>query len=255
MKKSFVFLFISLFLFSLCDTACGQEDTKKKKSESKTAETAKKPAAKSVSKYDKLFDKKGHIATTGGFMTLHLVDGKLYFELPLKYMGREMLLASTASESSNPMLCTNGYKAHTPRHIKFTLEDSTVYMRSVNAALDCRVNGERGKLLKEKNFIEPMLEAYEVAAWNKDRSAVVFNVTSLFTGSDADLSPVNDGIGKLTVKASPQKAGIKLDEIKAFEDNVMVSTWYAYRVSVSQGRTPVVTDAPLTVQMLVLECF
>ena len=58
MKKSFVFLFISLFLFSLCDTACGQEDTKKKKSESKTAETAKKPAAKSVSKYDKLFDKK-----------------------------------------------------------------------------------------------------------------------------------------------------------------------------------------------------
>ena len=41
MKKSFVFLFISLFLFSLCDTACGQEDTKKKKSESKTAETAK----------------------------------------------------------------------------------------------------------------------------------------------------------------------------------------------------------------------
>lgn len=250
MKKSFVFLFISLFLFSLCDTACGQEDTKKKKSESKTAETAKKPAAKSVSKYDKLFDKKGHIATTGGFMTLHLVDGKLYFELPLKYMGREMLLASTASESSNPMLCTNGYKAHTPRHIKFTLEDSTVYMRSVNAALDCRVNGERGKLLKEKNFIEPMLEAYEVAAWNKDRSAVVFNVTSLFTGSDADLSPVNDGIGKLTVKASPQKAGIKLDEIKAFEDNVMVSTWYAYRVSVSQGRTPVVTDAPLTVKAL-----
>ena len=250
MKKSFVFLFISLFLFSLCDTACGQEDTKKKKSESKTAETAKKPAAKSVSKYDKLFDKKGHIATKGGFMTLHLVDGKLYFELPLKYMGREMLLASTASESSNPMLCTNGYKAHTPRHIKFTLEDSTVYMRSVNAALDCRVNGERGKLLKEKNFIEPMLEAYEVAAWNKDRSAVVFNVTSLFTGSDADLSPVNDGIGKLTVKASPQKAGIKLDEIKAFEDNVMVSTWYAYRVSVSQGRTPVVTDAPLTVKAL-----
>ena len=197
-----------------------------------------------------MFDKKGHIATTGGFMTLHLVDGKLYFELPLKYMGREMLLASTASESSNPMLCTNGYKAHTPRHIKFTLEDSTVYMRSVNAALDCRVNGERGKLLKEKNFIEPMLEAYEVAAWNKDRSAVVFNVTSLFTGSDADLSPVNDGIGKLTVKASPQKAGIKLDEIKAFEDNVMVSTWYAYRVSVSQGRTPVVTDAPLTVKAL-----
>lgn len=95
-----------------------------------------------------------------------------------------------------------------------------------------------------------MLEAYEVAAWNKDRSAVVFNVTSLFTGSDADLSPVNDGIGKLTVKASPQKAGIKLDEIKAFEDNVMVSTWYAYRVSVSQGRTPVVTDAPLTVKAL-----
>ena len=182
-------------------------------------------------------------------MTLHKVDDKLYMEIPLKYMGREMLLGSTASESSNPMFCTNGFKTNTPRHIKFTFEkDTTVYMRSVNAALDLQVDKERGELLKQRNFIDPMLKAYKVEAFNKDRSAVVINVTSLFTGNESDLSPVNEGGGQITISASPLKEGTKLDEIKAFEDNVMVSTWYAYNVTVKRGRSTLVSNAPLSVK-------
>ena len=178
-------------------------------------------------------------------MTLHKVDDKLYMEIPLKYMGREMLLGSTASESSNPMFCTNGFKTNTPRHIKFTFEkDTTVYMRSVNAALDLQVDKERGELLKQRNFIDPMLKAYKVEAFNKDRSAVVINVTSLFTGNESDLSPVNEGGGQITISASPLKEGTKLDEIKAFEDHVMVSTWYAYNVTVTRGRSTSGSNAP-----------
>lgn len=251
MKKSIVFLLVSLFLFSFCDVMAGADKSKKKKKKKGQVEVVQKkpaPVVKPKSKYEKLFGKKNHVATKNGFMTLHMVDGKLYFELPVKYMGREMLLASTASESSNPMFCTNGYKENTPRHIKFTLEDSTVYMRRINASLDYRVNEGREALMKKKNFIDPMIEAYKVEAYNKDSSAVVFNVTSLFTGSDADLSPVSKGGGQMTVKASPRKEGIKLDEIKAFEDNIMVSTWYAYNVTVNYGMYTVMSNAPLTVK-------
>lgn len=252
MKKSIVFLLMSLFLISFCEVTSGTEQSKKKKKKKGQVETVavKQPAPKPkpMSKYDKLFKKSSHVATKGGFMTLHKVDDKLYVELPLKYMGREMLLASTASESSNPMFCTNGFKENAPRHIKFTLEDSTVYMRRINASLDCRVDEARGELLKRKNFIDPMMEAYKVEAYNKDSSAVVINLTSLFTGADADLSPVSKGGGQISIKAAPKKEGIKLDDIKAFEDNVMVSTWYAYSVTVNYGRSVLVSNAPLTVK-------
>ena len=254
MKKSIVFLLVPLILLSFYGVASGAGQSKneqeKKKGKQETVSAKKssdKPKAKPVSKYDKLFNTKEHVATKGGFMTLHKVGDKLYMEIPLKYMGREMLLGSTASESSNPMFCTNGFKTNTPWHIKFTFEkDTTVYMRSVNAALDLQVDKERGELLKQRNFIDPLLKVYKVEAFNKDRSAVVINVTSLFTGSD--FSPVNQGGGQLTINASPLKEGTKLDEIKAFEDNVMVSTWYAYNVTVKRGRSTLVNNAPLSVK-------
>lgn len=43
-------------------------------------------------------------------MTLHKVEGKVYFEIPMKYLEREMLLASTISEASDNNLCAIGYK-------------------------------------------------------------------------------------------------------------------------------------------------
>ena len=65
-------------------------------------------------------------------MTLHKLDGKVYFEFPVKYLGREMLLASTISEASDNNLCAIGYKPKDPMHIKFTKTDSTIFMREVN---------------------------------------------------------------------------------------------------------------------------
>ena len=46
--------------------------------------------------YDKLFkDKK--VTTAKGFITLHKLDNKIYFELPIKVMNRDILLGSTLS--------------------------------------------------------------------------------------------------------------------------------------------------------------
>lgn len=247
MKKWIILFMVTLFVFSLCETADGVTKSKKKKKKGQVEAVQKKPAVKPVSNYDKLFNKKSHVATKNGFMTLHKVDGKLYFELPVKYLGREMLLASTASESSNNMFCTNGFKENIPMHIKFTLEDSSVYMRRVNAATFFKVSEEREELIRQQNFIDPILESYKIEAYNKDSSAVVFNMTALFTGSE--MSPVTKGGGRISVKAAPQKNGTKLDDIKAFEDNVVIKTWYAYSVSMSyMGMYSIMNDEPVTVK-------
>ena len=232
MKKSFVFLFISLFLFSLCDTACGQEDTKKKKSESKTAETAKKPAAKSVSKYDKLFDKKGHIATTGGFMTLHLVDGKLYFEIPMKYLGREMLFASTLTSTSSNDFCDVGYKQNDPLHVRFTKIDSTIYLNEVNAFVTSNPKEPSLQKAIDKNFADAVLYSYKIAAYTPDSTAVVIDVTPIFTTDMKEFAFLPTTImGLIQLNSTFNKDGVALGEVKAFDDNLSVKSMLSYKVS------------------------
>ena len=67
---------------------------KPKKKGAKTEVSA--PKTKPETEYDKLFkDKK--CETVRGMMTLHDVEGKLYVELPLALLGRDMLIGSTVS--------------------------------------------------------------------------------------------------------------------------------------------------------------
>ena len=98
-----------LLLSGFCSLG-GERKAKKNKQEEK------RPG-----KYEQLF--KGKMCTTvsSDFMTLHKVDGKLYFEMPLAVMGRDMLLASTTTQTSDNSISTNGYKVKDPMHICFTL--------------------------------------------------------------------------------------------------------------------------------------
>ena len=67
------------------------------------------------SKYDKLFKGKKYETARGGFVTVHRVDGKVYLEYPLKFMGRELLLAATSTASSDNKMCirdSSGFTNH-----------------------------------------------------------------------------------------------------------------------------------------------
>ena len=87
--------------------ASGAAASKSKKKKSKTEEVAKPK----VDKYTKMFvNDKSCLTAKGPFLTLHKLKGKLYVEVPLKTIGREMLIASTISEASDTNLGTIGYK-------------------------------------------------------------------------------------------------------------------------------------------------
>lgn len=105
--------------------ASGTAASKSKKKKSKTEEVAKPK----VDKYTKMFvNDKSCQTAKGPFLTLHKLKGKLYVEVPLKTIGREMLIASTISEASDTNLGTIGYKPTDPIHVKFTRIDTTIYL-------------------------------------------------------------------------------------------------------------------------------
>ena len=186
------------------------------------------------SKYDKLLKKPGVITVKGDFITMHRVGNKLYFEYPVKFLGRELLIASTISETTNPNFCTVGYKPGDPLHVKFEQCDSTIYMRKINAEIDFDKNEKNLDEAIRLNYQGPYVEKYPLITYNLDSSAVVFEVTSLFVSEIPELAPIqNQSLGFISLDASAKTNLFFLGKMKAFEDNVTVETTMTHSVSAS----------------------
>lgn len=184
-----------------------------------------------LSDYEKLFKDKTVVTTKNNFVTAHKIDGKLYLEMPRNIFGREMLLALTPDRTGDNSVCTNGLKQSLPLHIRFTLSDSVVYMRQINTLLDGQRDDVRVQSILEKGYADAIMETYSVKAYNADSSAVIFDVTSLFSGNIKELSPLGtyrpyDLTGRLQPKFS------LLGDVKAYEDNLTVKSLLQYSVSV-----------------------
>ena len=238
MNKWIVWSLTLLWILPVAFSAEAMGRKKKKVPEKATVEP---------SKYDKLFKGKKYETARGGFVTVHRVDEKVYLEYPLKFMGRELLLAATSTASSDNSVCTNGYKENTPMHIRFTLEDSTVQMRKVNAVVATKSAGERIDRIMEQNFSDPVIAQYKVLAYSPDSLAVVFDMTGIFLDEEAALSPIPKGSGLMEVTKSLTKDLSSIREVKAFEDNMSVKSQLVYKYSITYDKARVVTDQPLTV--------
>lgn len=205
-------------------------EKKKKKAVVSTPVVAKKEIKKE-SAYEKLLRGKNCESVRSKFISLHRVDGKLYFEFPLVYFGKEMLLSSAPSEVSNNFWCNIGLKEI--EHIKFTQEDTIVSLRSVNSATTYNeAELSIGKAIRQ-NTLDPILETYKILAFNPDSTAVVFDVTALFT-KDHDLLPLFPrSMGMYGIIARPGKAATFLKEIKSFDDNLTIKSSMSYNMSLS----------------------
>ena len=200
-----------------------------------------------LSKYDKLFKGKNCETARGNFVTLHKVDGKVYVEYPLKLMGRELLLAASATASTNSSVCTNGYKENAPLHIRFTLEDSVVCRRQVNSSVSVKTTGVRMNEIMKQNFGDPITAKYSVLAYTADSSAVVFDMTGVFLDEESALSPVPKGVAPISITKTLLKDLSSVRSVKAFEDNASVKSQLVYKYSITRDRARVVTDQQLTV--------
>ena len=215
----------------------------------KKKETAKTPVKKE-SAYDKLF-KKDHTQAKG-LINLHRVDNKLYFELPLQLLGKDMLLGSTVTEISDNGDAIVGQKPKEPLHIQFTMIDSTIQLRQIFNYSITRPEDKNIANAIEKANIGAIIGVYKVEAYNPDSTAVVFDITKLFVGDNKDLEPIDDyganSYGVYLVRSSRfQQDKSFLGEIKAFEDNVLVRSHLSYECDIRGGQNYYEYKKPLTV--------
>ena len=212
MRKLYVMLLTVAMLVACLGVTGAERKKNKKKAKTAQADTVKK---KKESKYDKLLKKPGVATAKGNFVTLHKIGEKIYFEYPLKYMGREVLMGNTVKKVSDVMYLPLGMKMMSPLHLKFELRDSSVYIEEPNRALV--PDGKQRSLVEELSYTPVFCYRSSVAAYSNDSTAVVFDVTD-YLKKDMALNLFFSYMGLLSEK----QGSFSFGAIKAFDDNVSI---------------------------------
>lgn len=224
--------------------AKGKKGKKGKKGETETADTLKKKETK----YEKLFKKPHKVAQ--GMMTLHMKDGKVYFEMPLSLMGREMVVGSTIKSISDNGNGVIGSKPMSLKHIRFEKSDSTVQLCAIDATYMSSDPDIRKAIAKSSSG--SIIKNMKIAAWSPDSTAVVFDMTSFFLEHDKTMSPFSEVAAYASYERNEnfKKELSFLTDVKAFEDNVSVtsSMSYTYTMKDQRGRT-IYKDEPFTAEL------
>lgn len=246
MRRLFLTSAVLIFTCSLF-AASGAAPAYQNKKDEKEKTTPKKD---SVSAYDKLFKEKHE--TAKGMFILHKIKEKIYFEIPLNMLGKEMLIASTVTETSDNGNGIVGGKTD-PIHIAFTKSDESIQLRRINS--DVITDNSESNIARaiQKSSIGSIMRSMKIEAYSNDSTAVVVDMTPFFVGDNKDLAPF-DQYSNYTMFAglkrteSFQQDKSFLGSIKSFSDNLVVTSTLSYNYTLTDVRTnrTIVKDEPFT---------
>lgn len=242
MKNKFILLLSVILLLNLnFQFSCDARRISRKNMKEKVDTVKKK------TEYEKLFSDSHEVAE--GLFTLHRMNEKLYFEIPLKLMGKDMLLGSTVTRISDNANAIAGSKPKEPVCFHFSCVEEKVFMNL--SSNDYIILPKYEKSLKASSM-EPVFKAFEIKAYNNDSTSVVIDVTDLFLGDEERLSPFDpysvNTSGKNKRTESFKKDMSYISEIKSFTDNAVVKSVMSYTYSISGGNRKL-EDVPFTAVM------
>ena len=218
---------------------------RKKKENPKEAVTERKD-----NRYEELFRDKA-CETVKGLLTLHKVDGKIYFEIPTKLMNREMLLGSTISGTTDNMFGSIGERPSDPLLVTFTQKDSTL----VSLGLIQTTYMTQNETLKERmnrGNIPAVIKNFEIKAYTPDSTAVVVDMTDFLLSDNETLpsfspwSPILSMMWGSPLNKNFMREESQVLKMKAFEDNVTVQSQLAFRLSAETSYFRYCSDKPVT---------
>lgn len=204
----------------------------------------------SKDKIAKFFEKKKYETAKSKFITLYKTDGKVYFELPLKYLGRDMLLGATISAVSDPSYLSVGMKNSKPIHFRFERQDSSIVAKTPNTVVYDRNLDERERNVLAVNYRDPAFASFEIKAYNADSTAVLLDMTQFMGPSNSRIDVIPPKSGNFTLKGNRDNGLTFIKQLKAFDNNVSIKVEENYKLSASiMNIFFLQRDAPTTVDV------
>ena len=227
-----VLYIVILLCFSVAsvNAASGEWGKKKKKKAAKEQVESKDSTSKatSTSEYEKFM--KDAEVKEGMFNVIKKKD-KIYLEIPKAIMNRDFLISSRVSSTSRTWQIDPGTINRDPLLITFSCDENKVYIHFPHLRYECKEDSEMYEAYK-RHSNPPIWKAFKIEVLSKDSSSCVIDATSLFLSSIAEFSPFPDLPAEVRAfvpfGGTFQSDRSRIEEFKAFEDNVIVKSMMTY---------------------------
>ncbi|KAF2331948.1 zinc-dependent metalloprotease [Flavobacterium daemonense] len=227
MKKFFILSTIATFaLFPTNQFA----QSKKKKGETQVAAPAEKKPESTIKEYSKVITKDA--VSDEGLFTVHKVDKKYYFEIPNKYLDKDMLLVSRLAKLPsnlgggyvNAGSETNEQLIVWQRFQDKILIKSKSYNSVANDTLPISIS------VKSNNY-EPTLFAFDIVAFSKDSANTVIDVTKFYSTDVKAISGISAEMRDTYKVKGLDESRSFINKIKSFPMNIEVIQDMTYNAS------------------------
>ena len=216
-------ILVILFFFLAAPSAQAQKK-KSKKGSTTSAAASKKTGPKP---YSKVITKDAESET--GLFSVHRVDEKYYFELPNELLEQEILIVSRISGHVKGLNFGGaGMKSRPQQVIRFQKLNNKILMRSVSYNNVAEEGTPIYTSVLNNNF-EPIIGNFGIAAFSKDTSSVVIDVTSLFTTDIEMIGALSSSQRKNFKIKGLDKGRSLITGMDAFPENVQVKHILTYK--------------------------
>jgi len=183
-------------------------------------DTEKKDDKEKVKTYSDFITDKAE--SSEGLWTTHKVEDKFYFEVPKDLMEEEILVVSRISGYvKNLSFGGAGMKSRPQQVIRWQHKDGKVLLRSVSYNSVASFEKPIYESVKNNNF-EPVIAIMDEVTQNDDSTAVVFEISPLFTTDIPMIGALSDGQRKRFGVSSLDKSRSFIQSMKAYPKNVEI---------------------------------
>jgi hypothetical protein len=201
----------------------GIDAVKKAKASDEKAKTANKKDAKDDAKkkkkekftpYEDIVTDKA-ITSTGVFTT-HLVDNKVYFEIPAAEFGREFVwqVKTSGTQPGKGVISADIGR----QYVVFERHGDNILLRSRNYSV-VSDDGSRESLVVKKASIDGIIAKFPITTFSTDDAkSPVIDITKLYMGESKDLFPNPRNPKAVKLKLNSKTALIT--KVKSFEKNI-----------------------------------
>ncbi len=206
---------IIVCLFWACALLASQELTGKDKKEKE-----EKKEEKTLTEYEKIFDKKENIKTRDGMMKLHFFEEKIIAEIPEKLLDKPVLMWNVAEKISDPDVAYNEMNMGGLLHLVFTRTDSLVNVRKMTATTISGDNNIREAM--KTSGIGPIFASLPIKTFNPDSTAAVCDITDLFLMDNEWLHQLALPMGLFVIAGDYQKSDSFIEDIAVYDDHIEI---------------------------------
>ena len=229
MKKFFIFTALAVFML-FPESQFAQSTKKKSKKEESAGAPAEKKSESSIKEYSKVITKDA--VSDEGLFTVHKVDKKYYFEIPNKYLNKDMLLVSRLSKLPsnlgggyvNAGSETNEQLIVWQRFQDKILIKSKSYNAVANDTLPISIS------VKSNNY-DPTLFAFDIVAFSKDSANTVIDVTKFYSTDVKAISGISGQMRETYKVKGLDDSRSFINTIKSFPMNIEVIQDMTYNAS------------------------